>query len=92
LVTDGTTLLKLSDISLYVIRADYSKKPYARIPDQLAEEQKVKNLYIIINSVSQQGGRYTGYGYRVYSSGYYSEEEQKFPWWQFWKAFNRRRV
>ena len=53
LVTDGTTLLKYSDIALYVVRSDYSKKPYARIPDQLAEEQKIKNLYIVFNSVSQ---------------------------------------
>lgn len=89
LVTDGTTLLKLSDIALYVVRADYSKKSYARIPDQLAEEQKIKNLYIILNSVNKAGGRYSGYGYRVYSSGYYSDDSIKYPWWQFWKVFKR---
>lgn len=86
LVTDGTSLLKMSDIALYVLRADYSKKSYASIPDQLAEDHKIKNLYIILNSVSQtSGGRYTGYGYKGYSSGYYSDDKVKTPWWKVWK-------
>lgn len=91
LVTDGVSLLKQSDVSLYVVRADYSRRQYATIPDRLAEEQQINNLYIIINSVAQTGGKYTGYGYKIYSSGYYSDEEPQVPWWQFWKHIRLRK-
>ncbi|MCB9233656.1 MAG: polysaccharide biosynthesis tyrosine autokinase [Bacteroidia bacterium] len=86
LVTDGTALLRVSDITLYVIRSDYSKKAYANIPDQLVEDHKVKNLYIVLNSVAQGGGKYGRYGkyggYGRSGSGYYVEESIKIPWWR----------
>ncbi|HHG85627.1 MAG TPA: polysaccharide biosynthesis tyrosine autokinase [Bacteroidetes bacterium] len=85
LVTDGTTILKLSDIALYVIRADYSKKSFASNPDQLVEDHDIKNLYIVLNSVSAANRRYGGYGYKVYGSGYYSDDKPQEPWWKFWK-------
>jgi capsular exopolysaccharide synthesis family protein len=92
LVTDGTTLLKQADISLFVVRSDYSKKSFASIPDQLVEDHKIKNLYIILNSVSHAGGKYSSYGYKVYTSGYYSDDDKRVPWWKFWKRLlNQRR-
>jgi tyrosine-protein kinase Etk/Wzc len=91
LVTDGVSLLKMSDVSLYVVRADYSRRQYAGIPDRLAEEQKITNMYILINSVAQTGGKYTGYGYKIYSAGYYSDEDSRPLWWQFWKRFPFKR-
>lgn len=91
LVTDGTSLLKQADISLFVIRSDYSKKTFATIPDQLVEDHKIKNLYIILNSVSHAGGKYSSYGYKVYTSGYYSDDDKRIPWWKFWKRLMRKR-
>lgn len=86
LVTDGATLIKKSDISLYVIRAEYSKRSFANLPDQLVDEHQIKNLYIVFNSVSASGRRYGGYGYKVYSyGGYYSDDPVKEPFWKFWK-------
>ena len=86
LVTDGATLIKKSDISLYVIRAEYSKRSFATLPDQLVDEHQIKNMYIVFNSVSASGRRYGGYGYKVYSyGGYYSDDPIKEPWWKFWK-------
>lgn len=90
LVTDGTTLLKMSDVALYVIRADYSKKAFATNPDQLSEDHNIKNLYIVFNSVSATNRRYGGYGYKVYGSGYYSDDVKKVKWWQVWKRFGKR--
>lgn len=89
LVTDGATILKLSDIALYVIRADYSKKSFAQNPDQLVEDHNIKNLYIILNSVSAANRRYGGYGYKIYGSGYYSDDKKSVPWWQFWKKLRK---
>ena len=89
LVTDGTSILRASDISLYVLRADYSKKNFAEIPDQLVEDHKIKNLYIVLNSVSEGGGKYGRYGkygnYGGSASGYYVEEAPQRPWWKFFR-------
>lgn len=85
LVTDGATLIKKSDIALYVIRSDYSKRSFAKLPDQLVDEHQIKNLYIVFNSVNAGGRRYGGYGYKVYSYGYYSDESVRHPWWKIWK-------
>ena len=89
LVTDGTTMLKRADIALYVIRADYSKRSFATNADTLAEEHNIKNLYIIFNSVSAANRRYGGYGYKVYGSGYYSDDKPQHPKWQFWKNWRK---
>jgi tyrosine-protein kinase Etk/Wzc len=89
LVTDGTTILKRADIALYVIRADYSKRSFAQNADHLTEEQNIRNLYIIFNSVSATNRRYGAYGYKVYGSGYYSDDRPEYPAWQFWKRWLR---
>jgi tyrosine-protein kinase Etk/Wzc len=89
LVTDGTTILKRADIALYVIRADYSKRSFAQNADHLTEEQNIRNLYIIFNSVSATNRRYGAYGYKVYGSGYYSDDKPEYPKWQFWKRWTR---
>ena len=89
LVTDGTTILKRADIALYVIRADYSKRSFAQNADHLTEEQNIRNLYIIFNSVSATNRRYGAYGYKVYGSGYYSDDKPEYPAWQFWKRWTR---
>jgi tyrosine-protein kinase Etk/Wzc len=90
LVTDGTTILKKADISLYVIRADYSRRAFATNADQLSEEHNINNLYIIFNSANASSRGYGGYGYKVYGSGYYSEEKTDYPKWQFWRKWLRR--
>lgn len=90
LVTDGTSTLINADVSLYVVRADFSKRGFLRNPDQLAEEHNIRNLYIVFNSVSTMNKRYGGYGYKVYGQGYYSEDNTPPKWWQFWKMFGNK--
>ncbi|MEM7037111.1 MAG: polysaccharide biosynthesis tyrosine autokinase [Bacteroidota bacterium] len=89
LVTDGTTILKRSDIALYVIRSDYSKKAFANNPDQLVEDHNIKNLYIVFNSVSAANRRYGTYSYKIYGGGYYSDDPKQVPWWQLWKRLKK---
>lgn len=87
LVTDGSSLIKRSDVTLYVIRADYSKRSFAQMPDQMVDEHQFQNLYIVFNSVNAMSRRYGGYGYKVYNYGYYSDDPVKAPIWMFWKRF-----
>ncbi len=90
LVTDGMSLIRVADISLYVVRSDYSKRSYVQIPDQMGEEQQIKNLYLVLNSVHQSGGKYGKYGkYGTYgrsASGYYIDDKEKKSWWNFWSG------
>jgi len=65
LVTDARTLMHLADASLYVVRADYSKKEFLRNVEKLSKED-ISNMGILLNDVKVENG---GYGY-----GYYEDE------------------
>ena len=49
LVTDSVITMKLSDINLYVVRHNYTKKNMLNIINDLFETNQVSNLKIIIN-------------------------------------------
>ena len=68
LVTDGIHALKISDIPIYIFRADYSKKSYLKNIQRLVKVNKISNLSLILNSTRQS--ETTKYGYK---KGYYYE-------------------
>jgi tyrosine-protein kinase Etk/Wzc len=82
LVSDSFSLMRNADINLYIIRAQYSKRDFALIPDRLKADNGISNLYSILNSYdntskvygsiykSEYGGYYGGGGYYYYG-GYY---------------------
>lgn len=72
LVTDGMLIMKDADVSLYVVRASYSKRGVEKNIRKLQLSKQYKHLSVILNSVEQKNsyGNY-GYGY-----GYYEEEEK----------------
>jgi len=72
LVTDARTLMHFADISIYVLRADYSKKGFLRSVEKLSKE-KISGLGILLNDVKITKNGY-GYGYGY---GYYEEEYKK---------------
>ncbi|MFW0716680.1 GumC family protein [Pedobacter sp. N23S346] len=81
LVSDALVFAKFSSVSLYVVRHEYTPTVYLKFIRQLIDEQKLKKLTIVFNSVKQRGmggygGNY-GYGYG-YGYGYdysaYTEE------------------
>lgn len=49
LVTDGKPLLKMADITLFIIRSGISKRHFATTPDQLKMELALSNIAIILN-------------------------------------------
>ncbi|TCD00805.1 polysaccharide biosynthesis tyrosine autokinase [Pedobacter psychroterrae] len=49
LVTDGKPLLKMADITLFIIRSGISKRHFATTPDQLKIELGLLNIAIILN-------------------------------------------
>jgi tyrosine-protein kinase Etk/Wzc len=80
LVTDGMIIMKKVDLSLYIVRSEYSKRAYLRSINKLHGQTKIQHLSIIFNGVKRHGG--VGYGYGAtygYSdpSGYYEDSEKK---------------
>ena len=62
LVTDGIMAMKHADVSLYVFRADYSKKEFLQNLKRIISIHKFSNITTLLNAVSTSGKTY-GYGY-----------------------------
>ena len=63
LVTDTLLISKLADITVYVVKENYSDKRLLSIPEQYFKDGRLVNLAILLNhSTSNMSGTY-GYGY-----------------------------
>ncbi|WP_195663206.1 GumC family protein [Bacteroides congonensis] len=89
MVTDTLLIGRVADLSVYVCRADYTRKAEFSLINELAENNKLPNLCIAINGLDLQKkkygyyygygkyGKYYGYGKR-YGYGYgYGEHKVK---------------
>ncbi len=79
LVTDGVILMQYSDANLYVVRHDYSKIKSLNVINNLYNQEKIKDIHIIINDYKYKGSTYGygyGYGYGYSGSGYGYYEEK----------------
>lgn len=76
LVSDSLNLMTKSDINLFVLRAQYSKREFATTPDRLASENNISQIYSILNSFDHAAVVYSSlykreYGDYLGGSGYY---------------------
>jgi tyrosine-protein kinase Etk/Wzc len=62
IVTDGIMAMKRADISIYVFRANYSKKDFLVTLQRIINIHKFANITTLLNGVSIHRERY-GYGY-----------------------------
>jgi tyrosine-protein kinase Etk/Wzc len=69
LVSDAQVIEQHVDLSIYVLRQNYTYKSQINIINDLKNQQKFKNLYIITNDISTKQGGYYGYGHG-YGYGY----------------------
>lgn len=89
MVTDTLLVGRVADLSVYVCRADYTRKAEFTLINELAENNKLPNLCTVINGLDLQKkkygyyygygkyGKYYGYGKR-YGYGYgYGEHKVK---------------
>src|SRR5690606_8106052 len=87
LVTDGILVMRKSDLSIYVVRADYSKKAFLKSINKLVTINKFNNLALVLNSLSHGQGYGYGYGY---GNHYYEETtKQKSSFSAFKEYFNK---
>lgn len=69
MVTDTLLIGRVADLSVYVCRADYTRKAEFTLINELAENNKLPNLCIAINGVDLQKKKY-GYCYGKYGKYY----------------------
>ncbi len=90
MVTDTLLIGRVADLSVYVCRADYTRKAEFTLINELAENNKLPNLCTVINSLDLQKkkygyyysygkyGTYYGYGKRYgYGYGYGEHKAQE---------------
>lgn len=72
LVTDGVLVMKKIDLPIYVFRADYSKRVFAKTLQRLHYINRFKNMAVVLNAMKSNSGQGYGYGYG-YTYGYYQD-------------------
>ncbi|HEY1195704.1 polysaccharide biosynthesis tyrosine autokinase [Flavobacterium sp.] len=92
LVSDSLELVQFSDVILYIVRQNYTKKDMITLLNNRVKRGELNNVSIVLNGYENKakyGGDYGyGYGYGAYSNGYH-EEEVKLGFWK--TLFNRFR-
>jgi tyrosine-protein kinase Etk/Wzc len=68
-VTDGIMAMKQADISIYIFRANYSKKEFINNLQRIVRVNKFQHITTILNALPTAGE--SAYGY-----GYYEEEKK----------------
>lgn len=94
-VTDAKILAGVADATLYIVRQNYTHSSFLELIEDINKKKILPNLNIVFNGIrvtpipGYRYGNAYGYNYRYgygYGYGYgYAENEQKAPWWKFWK-------
>ncbi|WP_186756780.1 GumC family protein [Echinicola salinicaeni] len=72
LVSETLEILQLVDLTLFMIRYNYSKIPFISEINKLKNKIGQPHLYAVFNDVADKELTYGGYGY-----GYYKEDQKK---------------
>lgn len=72
LTNETLYLTSISDLTIFILRQDYSDKSCIEYLNSLKEKKGIKNIYAVINDVDEKHLNYHGYGY-----GYYAEDKKK---------------
>lgn len=62
MVSDTFSIDRVSDICIYVCRADYTEKDNIRYAEKLSQDKKLKKLYLVLNATNVKKGYGYGYG------------------------------
>lgn len=89
LVTDAQILSAYTDVTLFILRHNYTAKSHVSAVDDLYRRKKFNNMNIIINSIDMQQSYGYGYGYGY--GNYYEQETPNNDKW-FSKIINKTKV
>ena len=79
LVSDALELVQYADVTLYIVRQNYTKKDMITLLNTRVKRGELNNTSIVLNGYENKAkyGTAYGYGYGAYSYGYHEEEEEK---------------
>jgi tyrosine-protein kinase Etk/Wzc len=81
-VTDSFILSPMADVTLFIVRHDYTPKVLLQKLEERHKMNRLKNSAIIYNGVKGKGYKKYGYGYG-YGNGYgYTDDSNDKKWWQ----------
>lgn len=69
LVTDGIQAMKYADVSIYIFRANYSKREFLLNLQRITTINKITNVTSLLNAMPSAGEKAYGYGYGYYDEG-----------------------
>ncbi|MCW2117721.1 capsular exopolysaccharide synthesis family protein [Flavobacterium sp. 7A] len=81
LVSDAMELSQYVDVTLYIVRQNFSKKEMITLLNNRLNRKELSNVSIVFNGYENKakyGSAYGyGYGYGAYSNGYHDDEKPK---------------
>jgi capsular exopolysaccharide synthesis family protein len=83
LVTDAMIIMQQVDVRFFVMRANYSKRGFAKNIQRIAKAHQIPRIGLILNSIESKGSYGYGYGYGYGYDGYYEEENKNNEKWGF---------
>ena len=90
LVTDAVELSIFADVTLYIMRQNFTKKEMVTMLNNRVKREELANVSIILNGFENKAkygyGHAYGYGYGAYANGYHEEEK---PQNRFMKLYQK---
>jgi capsular exopolysaccharide synthesis family protein len=81
LVSDALELVQYCDVTLYIVRQNFTKKDMITLLNNRIKRGELNNASIILNGLENKAkygtGYGYGYGYGTYTNGYYEEDKPK---------------
>lgn len=93
LVTDAVELSTFADVTLYIMRQNFTKKEMINLLNNRVKRGELDNVSIILNGFENKAkygagyGYGYGYGYGAYSNGYHDDDEPKNVFIKYYKTF-----
>jgi len=97
LVTDAVELSTFADVTLYVMRQNFTKKEMVNLLNNRVKREELVNVSIILNGFENKAkygagyGYGYGYGYGAYSNGYHEEDESKNFFIKTFKSWTKKK-
>ncbi|WP_374174050.1 polysaccharide biosynthesis tyrosine autokinase [Flavobacterium tructae] len=92
LVSDALELVQFADVTLYIVRQNYTKKDMITLLNTRVKRGELNNASIVLNGYENKAkyGAAYGYGYGAYANGYHDEEEKLSVWKTILSKFNKK--
>lgn len=94
LVSDALELAQYADVTLYIVRQNYTKKDMITLLNTRVQRGELANASIILNGYENKAKYGTaygyGYGYGAYSNGYHDERDKLSFWEEIFNKFKKK--